>query len=200
MTEYLKKMEWQPETIYYVKAISRNPNFPPKVWEHEGKYGSFSTVDVKVARYNTIDKQYTEIGDYQFIIAKSILEKVKEKVEKDLAFYLRKSSEFNKEGKPIAKYNIYNVPEEITDIQQDMLSEKEKKIPFDNYEGNDEIAFKEDIKQTEKTGKVALQNFKIKRLDKIIVTLQDIENDLRKLSNDFHEMLGKFSVRIKKER
>ena len=34
----------------------------------------------------------------------------------------------------------------------------------------------------------------------ILAVLKDIEEDLRKLSNGFREMLDKFSVKIKKER
>lgn len=119
MTEYLKKMQWQPSVIYYVKAFSRNEKYPPRVWENKGQYGPFFTTDVKVAKYNTIDKKYTEIGDYQFRIAQSILDEVKNYVEKDMPFYLVKGTD--------DKYKLYSNPNEITEVQQDTYEEKEVK-------------------------------------------------------------------------
>lgn len=108
-------MEWQKEVIYYVRGFSRNPDFPPKVWERTNRKtgNKFYPTDVKVARYNTKDKKYTEIGDYQFIIPYAILEEVKNYVAKDMAFYLVKGTD--------DKYKVYSNPNEIKDVQ-DLIS------------------------------------------------------------------------------
>jgi len=70
-------------------------------------------------------------------------------------------------------------------------------IPFDDDMGDDEIAFEEDLKKidipTQIPDKIPNAN-----LNAIIVTLQNIEEDLRIIANCFKEMLDKFSVKIKK--
>lgn len=118
MPKYLEKMEWQPEVIYCVRAFSRNEKYPPKVWDNINKKtgNTFHPTDVKVARYNTKNKKYTEIGEYQFIIPYAILEEVKNYVAKDMAFYLVKGTD--------DKYKVYSNPNEITDIQQEIYEEK----------------------------------------------------------------------------
>ena len=195
--KYLDKMEWIPNTIYYIKAISRNPQYKPRTWEHEGKFGTFNTTDVKVARYNTVDKKYTEVGLFQFRIAKSILNEVQHKVDVDMPFYLRKSAGFNKEGKPITKYNIYNTPEEITDIQQDIFKEdivKDIKQSRKDYAEGKVKTFEEIKRLPDITPKIEVS------LDDIVGTLQSIDASLLNISESFREMLDKFSVKIKKER
>lgn len=121
MSKYLEKMQWQPEVIYYVRGFSRNEKYPPKVWDNINKKtgNTFHPTDVKVARYNTKDKTYTEIGEYQFIVAYSILEEVKNYVSKNMAFYLVKGID--------DEYKVYSNPNEITDIQQEIYEEKEVK-------------------------------------------------------------------------
>ena len=222
--KYLDKMEWEPNIIYYVKAISRNPQYKPRTWSHEGKYGEFWTTDVKVARYNTIDKKYTEVGLFQFMIPKSILNEVQHKVDVDMPFYLRKSAGFNKEGKHITKYNVYNTPEEIADKKEfitktyDVEPSKKKEItsvdiPFDDDMGDDEVALKEDLKKidiptqipdkvnikfTQEIVQSIIADAILESKNEILVTLQNIEEDLRKIANCFKEMLDKFTVKIKK--
>ena len=180
------------------------------------------------------------LGEYTLWIPEEVREEVDDLFNRDIyKFYLRKKATWykDKKGKDRSK-GVYQVSAGLSgfkDIQEKIFNVKptpqptpkvEEEIPFNNYKGDDEIAFKEDLqgeinrpkgdiqkvnKAMEKVLKDIQDSGIIKCLtdmeeknglyfQQIVGTLQNIEEDLRKLSNGFAEMLDKFTVKIKRER
>jgi len=183
-----------------------------------GKYWGWSvSIFAKEIRY--VDgKPETDddtLGEYTFWIPEEVREQVDELFEAGIyKFYLRRKSVWYKDSKGKNKTkSLYQVSaglsglkdeEELITKTYDVKPSKKKEItsvefPFDDDMGDDEVAFGDDFKPIKKLPN-GTPIIPIPEIPDILVTLQNIEEDLRIIANCFREMLDKFSVRIKKEK
>jgi len=158
------------------------------------------------------------LKEYSFWIPERIREQIDSWFNEGIyKFYLRKTSRWYKDKKGIdrsaslwqvslglrwfkefdlAKLEGKTITEPIAKLQP--KPETEPEVPFDDDMGDDEIAFKEDIKPKLKPEQEFITPEPT--LIQILVTLQNIEEDLRIIANCFKEMLDKFTVKLKKVR
>lgn len=169
-----------------------------------GKYWGWSVgIFAKEIRY--VDgKPETDddtLGEYTFWIPEEVREQVDELFEAGIyKFYLRRKSVWYKDSKGKNKTkSLYQVSaglsglkdeEELITKTYDVKPSKKKEItsvefPFDDDMGDDEVAFKEDIKPEKEFQTIS----EIDYTREILVTLQNIEEDLRKISNSFINLL-----------
>ena len=170
-----------------------------------GKYWGWSVgIFAKEIRYvdGKPETDDNTLGEYTFWIPEEVREQVDELFEAGIyKFYLRRKSVWYKDSKGKNKTkSLYQVSAGLSglkDIQEKILdvkpepkisTDKKVEVPFDDDMGDDKIGFKEDLKKIDIPTQIP-DSIPDVNLHEILVTLQNIEEDLRKISNSFITLL-----------